>query len=147
MVADEVARHDGVRPRLLDAPGKAVESEEEWQSLMKAVCELLDLKDSDVLTDAELDWALVMCYLRGKTSFVPARVNALRLAPSYLQAQMVLRSYYEVEKLAMVGSEPDPGLTDARANRLYASKRTRYALQQLVEFEQVLKEDAALHRQ
>lgn len=145
MVADEVARHDGVRPRLLDAPGKAVESEEEWQSLMKAVCELLDLKDSDVLTDAELDWALVMCYLRGKTSFVPARVNALRLAPSYLQAQMVLRSYYEVEKLAMVGSEPELSCSDAHAIAL-ALKRTRYALQQLVKFEQVLKEDAALHR-
>ena len=136
IVNEEVARHGGVEPKLYACKARQVESAAHLAELAAVAYSELGFNTKQSLSPRWLDWALIMCYLRGKIAYLPTRTLALRVLLEGVDTRQRVVFMYGIERTALEGWSEDTtqrprGIGHQRAYR----QRARDTLVQLVQLE------------
>lgn len=136
IVDEEVKRHGGKEPRLYACPAKQVKSAEQLAELAAVAYNELGLTAKQPLAPQWFDWALIMCYLRGKISYLPARTLATRVILKEMSTRQRVVFLYGIESVALQdwsedAAEGPQGVGHQRAD----AKRARNTLVELVQLE------------
>ena len=136
IVSEEVERRGGGKePKLYACPAKRIESAAQLAELAAVAYNELGMTAQQPLSPQWLDWALIMCYIRGKISYLPARTLARVLLADMDTRQRVI-FMYAIEGIALGGwstdaAERSQGIGHQRAH----SMRARHTVVELVQLE------------
>ena len=137
IVSEEVERRGGGKePKLYACPAKRIESAAQLAELAAVAYNELGMTAQQPLSPQWLDWALIMCYIRGKISYLPARTLALRVLLADMDTRQRVIFMYAIEGIALGGwstdaAERSQGIGHQRAH----SMRARHTVVELVQLE------------
>lgn len=137
IVSEEVQRRGGGKePKLYACPAKQIESAAQLAELAAVAYNELGMTAQQPLSPQWLDWALIMCYIRGKISYLPARTLALRVLLADMDTRQRVIFMYAIEGIALGGwsadaAERPQGIGHQRAY----STRARHTVVELVQLE------------
>jgi len=136
VVSEEVERHGGKEPKLYACPAKQVKSAEQLAELAAVAYNELGMTAQQPLSPQWLDWALIMCYIRGKISYLPARTLATRVILKEMSTRQRVVFLYGIESIALADWSEDAaeGPQGVEHRRAYLT-RARHTVVELVQLE------------
>ena len=107
---------------LYACPARQVKSAAQLAELAAVAYNELGMIAQQPLSPQWLDWAMIMCYFRGKISYLPARTVALRVLLPGMDTRQRVVFMYGIEDIALAGwsedaAEGQPGIGHRRGWR------------------------------
>lgn len=136
IVSEEVERRGGKEPKLYACPSKQVKSAAQLAELAAVAYNELGMTPQQPLSPQWLDWAMIMCYIRGKISYLPARTLALRVILPGMDTRQRVVFMYGIEGIALAGwSEDAAEEQQGTGHRRAYLTRARHTVVELVQLE------------